>query len=85
MLLAYQPEVLSANGAVERAREHFGVSEAVQGVSVFSHSVSSGSIVADNTCLTSLGMNDLSLFCTDDLYEGTNMVQVRHGPAFSTQ
>lgn len=22
-------------------------------------------------------MNDLSLFCTDDLYEGTNMVQVR--------
>ncbi|KAL3660233.1 hypothetical protein V7S43_014764 [Phytophthora oleae] len=24
----------------------------------------------------SIGMNDLSLFCTDDLYEGTNMVQV---------
>ncbi|EEY60548.1 uncharacterized protein PITG_13267 [Phytophthora infestans T30-4] len=23
-----------------------------------------------------IGMNDLSLFCTDDLYEGTNMVQV---------
>jgi hypothetical protein len=28
----------------------------------------------------SLGMNDLSLFCTDDLYEGTNMVQVRQSP-----
>ncbi|KAG7400628.1 hypothetical protein PHYBOEH_004895 [Phytophthora boehmeriae] len=24
----------------------------------------------------SIGMNDLSMFCTDDLYEGTNMVQV---------
>lgn len=27
--------------------------------------------------LDSLGMNDLSLFCTDDLYDGNNMVQVR--------
>ncbi|KAG2532172.1 hypothetical protein BBO99_00000546 [Phytophthora kernoviae] len=24
----------------------------------------------------SIGMNDLSMFCTDDLYDGTNMVQV---------
>lgn len=34
-------------------------------------------------CCLRLGMNDLSLFCTDDLYDGNNMVQVPKPPGIS--